>query len=624
MFSTTLKAGIMLINRLYIPESEAAEFGLQEIDMPRLGHFVALAGKNGAGKTRLLSRLEYYVAFRATRIHDVPNLRRAVEGWSAALREILNDTDRNNFTSGIKNNNQAIDLTLNRINSGNSGKFLSLRFVPKGLNALDPRQVTPAKMRDLFAQAESASVEKYEECFLAHIQQRQNRHWNATHQGTSASADQISTEKNAYNHLCNTIEALLGIRLDRDLDGNATLFGKPIADAQLSDGQKIALQLAVALHAQSRSLNNTVFLLDEPENHLHPSVTIDLLDRLQKAAPKAQFWIATHSIPLLAYVHSIEPTALWYMEDGKVSHAGRHPERVLASLLGDEARLSQLHAFTGLPAMLAMTNFAAECLLPPRTVGAETGDSQTIQISRILKGLATDRPLRVLDYGAGKGRLLDGVAEMVAPDKVSDSIDYFAYDPSPDDREACKAVISQHLGSEGIRHFASDEAFFKTIDDGSIDVVVMCNVFHEIPPGKWNRLFDSRSLIGRALHNGGYLLLVEDQRIPVGEKAHKHGFLVLDTPQLKTLFGITSADAEQFVVDDQRSDGRLKAHLISKALLGRLSTESRNKAIHQVLESALTKIESIREEKHSYSNGQLHGFWTQQLANAYMFTRENP
>lgn len=614
----------MLINRLYIPANEATEFGLQEIDMPRLGRFVALAGKNGAGKTRLLSRLEHYVAVRATHIHNVPNLRRAVEGWSAALQRQPDEVTSIELRSHININSEIIDKASNRIDSGNPGKFLSLRFVPKGLNALDPRQVTPAKMRDLFAQAESASVEKYEECFLAHIQQRQNRHWNVTHQGTSASADQISTEKNAYNHLCNTIEALLGIRLDRDLDGNAALFGKPIADAQLSDGQKIALQLAVALHAQSRSLNNTVFLLDEPENHLHPSVTIDLLDRLQQAAPKAQFWIATHSIPLLAYVHSIEPSALWYMEDGKVSHAGRHPERVLASLLGDEVRLSQLHAFTGLPAMLAMTNFAAECLLPPRTVGAETGDSQTSQISRILKGLATDRPLRVLDYGAGKGRLLDGVAEIVAPDKVSGSIDYFAYDPSPDDREVCKAAISQHFDAEETRHFASDDEFFGVVDDDSIDVVVMCNVFHEIPPSKWPDLFKSGSLIQRALHDGGYLLLVEDQRIPVGEKAHEHGFLVLDTPHLKTLFSIKTADRDRFISDDHRSDGRLKAHLISKPLLGRFTSDSRKMAIHQVLESALAKIESIRNEKHSYPNGQLHGFWTQQLANAYMLTREYP
>ncbi|MGT2505736.1 hypothetical protein [Cupriavidus basilensis] len=75
-------------------------------------------------------------------------------------------------------------------------------------------------------------------------------------------------------------------------------------------------------------------------------------------------------------------------------------------------------------------------------------------------------------------------------------------------------------------------------------------------------------MINRALSDNGFLLIVEDQRIPVGEKAHKNGFLVLDTAHLRTLFSIKEADvaAGLFTFHDARGDGRLKAHLINRAL----------------------------------------------------------
>ena len=42
----------MLIERFCIPTAEASQAGLHEVNMTRLGQFVALTGKNGAGKGR--------------------------------------------------------------------------------------------------------------------------------------------------------------------------------------------------------------------------------------------------------------------------------------------------------------------------------------------------------------------------------------------------------------------------------------------------------------------------------------------------------------------------------------------------------------------------------------------
>jgi predicted ATPase len=93
-------------------------------------------------------------------------------------------------------------------------------------------------------------------------------------------------------------------------DANATVFGKPLADSGLSDGQKVLIQFAVALHAQKGKLDNTVFIMDEPENHLHPSALVEFFDALGEVANNSQFWIATHSVPLLAYLVHKEPMSI--------------------------------------------------------------------------------------------------------------------------------------------------------------------------------------------------------------------------------------------------------------------------------------------------------------------------
>jgi hypothetical protein len=66
-------------------------------------------------------------------------------------------------------------------------------------------------------------------------------------------------------------------------------------------------------------------------------------------------------------------------------------------------------------------------------------------------------------------------------------------------------------------------------------------------------------------------------------------------------------------------DGRLKAHLISKSLLSRISSDSINSSIRQLKETAKDGIKNLRELPPTYANGQLSGFWTQQFANASLF-----
>jgi AAA domain, putative AbiEii toxin, Type IV TA system len=502
-------------------------------------------------------------------------------------------------------------------------KFKAIRFVPKELTLHDPRKSTVQELTARYLQAKTPGLNGHEVHCLFYIQQLQARWREADHQHFTGSQAAKVDAINEYESFLLIVKKLLNTSLDRNINGEPMLFGKPIPDSGLSDGQKIILQLCTALHAQSADLDNTVFILDEPENHLHPSAAIDLLDSLYKATGNSQIWIATHSIPLLAYVASIDPLALWYVEDGAAYHAGRQPEKVLATLLGTDERINQLNAFTGLPAQLATINYASESLLPPKVIDGGANDPQVTQVQKIISQLAKGGALSLLDFGAGKGRLLEGLgAGLSAHQNTGSQLpDYYAFDLNATDKEACQAVIKMHFPVEKPRYFNTPEEFFSHKDDGSISVVSLCNVLHEISPHNWLALFSAHSLIIRALRDDGYLLIVEDQCIPTGEHAHEYGFIVLDTPHLRTLFSITEADIQEklFIPDDHRNDGRLKAHLVAKSLLSRITANSRKKAIEELKETAKGNIKRLREEKSSYANGQLHGFWTQQFANASLY-----
>jgi energy-coupling factor transporter ATP-binding protein EcfA2 len=510
-----------LISSFLVPENEVTDLGLKEIRMSRLGRMVALAGKNGAGKSRILNRLDQIANHRYQNLDSIAGHRSTIARNGEALQVNPNSEYARAWKDGIEQSKQQIDLMSNRvIATPSTKKFKAIRFVPKELTLHDPRKSTVQELTARYLQAKTPGLNGHEVHCLFYIQQLQARWREADHQHFTGSQAAKVDAINEYESFLLIVKKLLNTSLDRNINGEPMLFGKPIPDSGLSDGQKIILQLCTALHAQSADLDNTVFILDEPENHLHPSAAIDLLDSLYKATGNSQIWIATHSIPLLAYVASIDPLALWYVEDGAAYHAGRQPEKVLATLLGTDERINQLNAFTGLPAQLATINYASESLLPPKVIDGGANDPQVTQVQKIISQLAKGGALSLLDFGAGKGRLLEGLgAGLSAHQNTGSQLpDYYAFDLNATDKEACQAVIKMHFPVEKPRYFNTPEEFFSHKDDGSISVVSLCNVLHEISPHNWLALFSAHSLIIRALRDDGYLLIVEDQCIPTGER----------------------------------------------------------------------------------------------------------
>ena len=76
----------MLISKFVAPADELADVGLQSINIDRLGKFVALTGKNGAGKTRILTKLNNYIIQRNQFLPQIDVIRKNLVDHQNAIK----------------------------------------------------------------------------------------------------------------------------------------------------------------------------------------------------------------------------------------------------------------------------------------------------------------------------------------------------------------------------------------------------------------------------------------------------------------------------------------------------------------------------------------------------------
>ena len=505
------------------------------------------------------------------------------------------------------------------------GRSSVVKYVPINLNMTDSGDLNPNQLSEFARKAANHDMGQMAQSAFAKIQEVQTTWFYATHQASEADIEDKAKAVAEYERLRSPIKLFLGADLGIDLNGGrATLFGKRLGQANLSQGQKVLLQFCVALYTQDTALSELVLLLDEPENHLHPAALNEVIDRLRSVVTNGQIWIATHSINLIAH---LQDETLLYVKDGAVSYTGNDTMQVLEGLLGDEEERERLATFLSLPFIMSGTRFAYESLMAAAVVMTGAADKQLKQIKAALdaaraKGAGNGK-LKVLDYGAGKGRLVAALHELSAAEgePLSDWLDYVAFDPGPANAPECRNNMARAYYDADQRYYSDLMSLREQQGDHSFDLVILTNVFHEIPPEKWTEILNPG--IHQLLKTAGKLIIVEDQRLPHGEHAHSYGFLLLDTLEFKKLFQITNAD----VTDGRYSfsaeeAGRLKVHYFAKALLGNVTNATRSEALAELATNAKQKIEGIRHEKHSNKNGRLHSFWLHQFANAQLAKTE--
>lgn len=117
-----------------------------------------------------------------------------------------------------------------------------------------------------------------------------------------------------------------------------TRSGEFILDSS-SGGVTAVIEIAWQLYLFSLTSPHFVATLDEPENHLHPSMQRSILANLIDAFPYAQFIVATHSPFIVSAVEDSRVYALKYI--GKVGQSGlptRKNRRVRAVALDQKRK----------------------------------------------------------------------------------------------------------------------------------------------------------------------------------------------------------------------------------------------------------------------------------------------
>lgn len=624
------------------------------LQLSNLGKCVVIAGKNGSGKTRLLSLIQN-IAKKYVPPQMREQAKNTIEQHKQSKREILKNirsirsettvtAQRENQITQLKNsinfankaikeNGQTIRLS-NVLTISGEGTPKIVFFVPKSTELRDPadgvesdaiQQATLFESGLAAINSEIGAPAYVRSIMRAAIGERGSRLSNSK-----------KTKTHAETRLLSMLRSMLGEDIEFELsdDLNLKIAGMSERyDSILSDGQKVLFQLACMLHARQASLKDCIIFLDEPENHLHPAALNEFIDQLLQALSEGQLWIATHSVPLIAHLSATESDCLWFADGGNFSRAGRAPAKVLNSLLGGHIGARRVNDLTLLASCYSSFLLLRQCLLPPGVIKYDGKDPQLDQIQIALNQRRLEnQPLTVLDFGSGKGRLLDAIADTHRAAQLSKWINYIAYEPNGAAAEQCQRRCNElYINENKTRAFTSLNSIKAAYGNNFADVAIVCNVLHEVHPAQWLREFGGSSPLAKITKKEGHILFVEDYAIPVGERAHEYGFLLLDEPELKLLFNIKDEDVEQGLFTrtkhvEQKYRGRLIAHSVAASCLKRMNKITILRAIQSLHDRSLTRLQGLLKVEHNEQTsaelGRESALVTQLIANSALWLRD--
>jgi hypothetical protein len=150
-----------------------------------------------------------------------------------------------------------------------------------------------------------------------------------------------------------------------------------------------------------------------------------------------------------------------------------------------------------------------------------------------------------------------------------------------------------------------------------MNLVVLCNVLHEIRVDGWLSLFEE---IHSVLRADGTLLLMEDQQMRVGELPTAHGFVVLDAVEVAALFGARLGDEVREL--PRAHGGRLTQIEVSVRVLPNATTARLKEALGYVQHRARAKVEHLRAmDERSFQAGRLHAYYSMLFVSAMLAQR---
>ncbi|KAF2508410.1 AAA family ATPase [Flavobacterium zhairuonense] len=554
----------MRISKIHVKEEITKTKNLEEINLIRksLGPTVALVGKNGAGKSRILHFVESYIQtispidFLKDHILHLPqSITRGQEknliNAKSALKLINNNiSDQQNQAYLIQAQNfiGPIYQNLQRLGKGfvkfvdnddlkniklsvNNAKSLSFEQILNNEHLksnLPPNNNQNSLLNEFTALNTQSTIEYFTkltheiigEEFNLYIKNRDN---------PQVIIDEIKKQKafQLFSLFQDYVKKFLGKEFSYQQTAQGNTLNSilhynnlPFNLDQFSPGQKTLFAYAILffyLDVNSQTnIRDSIIIIDEPEKHLHPEAQITLINALKSIISKSgQLWIATHSVHILSH---LEYDEIMMVKDNKIIPPSRTtPGKSFNDLMGLDNHIDELICFINSISEWAYGNFMTQCFKEPDVIFGN--DPNDPQFKLFKEFIAQKTKINLLDFGAGKGRIGYTLNE---DEVVSEKTIYSAFEPDKGNYE----MLNNVPNIEKIYSLPTE------IPDNYFDCVLLCNVLHEIHPQEWE---DSLKTAKRVLKDDGYLLIVEDRYLPKGENAHQFGYLILGAEETQIL-----------------------------------------------------------------------------------------
>ena len=240
---------IIEFNTEYIEEKE--RLGLQSFKMSKLNNVVLLAGKNGSGKTRVLQLLQRqtnerqnYFARRRNLSKEIMNAALSVQNLQQMFAQLSQIPEKKDDLIALEE--QINELTQKRvyyeselkkpfsidIGLPDNESIKIVDYVPKIVELRDWRRLPQYEWKQKAKTAENLGCYNLYESALSLIQHVYDRYWNTSHQHFHGENEEKESANEDLNRLQDIVKRFLEVPLDRNADGEVTLFEKPSANAQ--------------------------------------------------------------------------------------------------------------------------------------------------------------------------------------------------------------------------------------------------------------------------------------------------------------------------------------------------------------------------------------------------------
>ena len=630
----------MKYSKVRISKENSQLKGLNEIDLTKktLGSVVALVGQNGAGKSRILGLIEKYINLIApedfinkhiTGIEDqfkmelpalANNFNAMYSSYSAANLDKLDDSDRNanltNATNQAKHIINEIKSIANSyikvVNSDDIKKMKkglpnNLQFSTIIKNEHHKPILTSNDSSSRLNEFNDLSTEDFFEFLNRHTDDIINDDFDLYHEYADTEEFKSNPHiiKNklkqkesfiVFEKFNKYLQDFLGKKFAykniRNGQGKSQLFfdNIPFKFESLSPGQRTLLAYAILFFYMDMNsktnLNECIIIIDEPELHLHPLAQIHLINTLRKLVnEKGQLWIATHSVHILSHLESDE---IFLVKDGSITTPkSTTPGEALTELMGFDC-VEELETFINSRSEWAYANFMIQCFKDPDVISEINTEDPQYRLFKLFKDFIVGQPtLSLLDFGAGKGRLGYTIQE---DPELKDKIKYTVVELE----KSFHPILKKIKNINGV--FPSTN----NITGESFDMVLLCNVLHEISPDKWLNLFAE---IKRILKKEGYLIIIEDKNLPKGECANDYGYLILNGNSIKKLLStdvLLEKELENPIYKNRFTFCAVKKEDINS------DTETLLSSLKSLNKDLYAEIKEIKKDWKNAANGRLY------------------